>query len=97
MLSYVYDICTVVAHLRVSHAHKHSVRVHQSRTKISGTFWFLAKPRLRRTVVAFIPVIVSTFFLYDHLQCMFGLKHGSTSQSTFASNYRASSPSNYCI
>ncbi len=29
MLSNVYDICTVVAHLRVSHAHEQSVRIHQ--------------------------------------------------------------------
>ncbi len=28
MLSNVYDICTVVAHLRVSHAHELSVRIH---------------------------------------------------------------------
>ncbi len=29
MLSNVYDICTVVAHLRVSYAQEHSVRIHQ--------------------------------------------------------------------
>ncbi len=29
MLSNVYDICTVVVHLRVSHAHEQSVRIHQ--------------------------------------------------------------------
>ncbi len=29
MLSNVYDICTVVAHLRVIHAHEQSVRIHQ--------------------------------------------------------------------
>ncbi len=28
MLSNVYDICTVVAHLRVSHAQEQSVRIH---------------------------------------------------------------------
>ncbi len=31
MLSNVYDICTVVAYFRVSHAHEHSVRIHQIR------------------------------------------------------------------
>ncbi len=29
MLSNVYDICTVVAYLRVSHAQEQSVRIHQ--------------------------------------------------------------------
>ncbi len=29
MLSNVYDICTVVAHLRVSHAQEQPVRIHQ--------------------------------------------------------------------
>ncbi len=29
MLSNVYDICTVIAHLRVSHAQEQSVRIHQ--------------------------------------------------------------------
>ncbi len=30
MLSNVYESCTVVAHIRVSHAHEHSVRIHQT-------------------------------------------------------------------
>ncbi len=30
MLSNVYDICTVVAHVRVSHAQEHSVRIHHA-------------------------------------------------------------------
>ncbi len=45
MLSNVYDIRTVVAHLRVSPAHAHSVRIHQSPPLILSTEYIFVGDR----------------------------------------------------